>query len=269
MYSIGEFSKITGLTVKTLRFYHEQGVLVPSQVDEQTGYRYYAAGKIETARVIAELRKLAFTLADIAEILSNCDDEADMLDYLVGQRQLVQEKLRAYRQIGTALDQIIRREQEAREAMNDATFQVEEKDLEATLIAGVRMQGKYSDCGRGFAKIGKALGRHLCGKPLLLHYDSEYKEDNADFEACIPVRQGTSKDGISVRELPSGHCVALLHQGPYQDLGRSYAKILDYIKQHGYEIEMPTREVYIKGPGMIFKGNPKKYLTEIQMVIKR
>jgi effector-binding domain-containing protein len=71
-----------------------------------------------------------------------------------------------------------------------------------------------------------------------------------------------------VRELPGGRCVALLHQGPYEELGRSYAKILDYVKQKGYEFEMPTREVYIKGPGMIFKGNPRKYLTEIQLLLK-
>ena len=41
VFSIGEFSKITGLTVKTLRFYHEQGLLHPTHVDSETGYRYY------------------------------------------------------------------------------------------------------------------------------------------------------------------------------------------------------------------------------------
>ena len=51
-------------------------------------------------------------------------------------------------------------------------------------------------------------------------------------------------------------------------MGRSYAKILAYAKQKGYAIATPTREVYIKGPGMIFKGNPKNYLTEIQMLIE-
>jgi effector-binding domain-containing protein len=66
-----------------------------------------------------------------------------------------------------------------------------------------------------------------------------------------------------------GRCVALLHKGPYQEMGHSYAKIMAYIKEHHYEVIMPTREVYLKGPGMIFKGNPKNYLTEIQMVIAR
>ena len=102
----------------------------------------------------------------------------------------------------------------------------------------------------------------------MLHYDSEYREDDADFEACMPIRKGKAADGISVRELPGGRCVALVHKGPYEQLGRSYAKILGYIKDKGYEVAMPTREVYLKGPGMIFKGNPRNYLTEIQILVR-
>src|SRR4051812_30433401 len=65
---------------------------------------------------------------------------------------------------------------------------VQEKDVPAVLIAGVRMRGPYSDCGKGFAQIGRKIGRYISGKPMLLHYDDEYREDDADFEACMPVR---------------------------------------------------------------------------------
>jgi DNA-binding transcriptional MerR regulator len=68
-YSIGEFSQVTGLSVKTLRFYHEKGILVPSSVDETTGYRFYDAGKIEKARIIMRLRAMEFSLEDIAAVL--------------------------------------------------------------------------------------------------------------------------------------------------------------------------------------------------------
>ena len=84
----------------------------------------------------------------------------------------------------------------------------------------------------------------------------------------MPVRKAKATDGIAVRELPGGRCVALMHKGPYNELGRSYAKILGFIKERGFEVVLPTREVYVKGPGMIFRGNPKNYLTEIQMVVK-
>jgi effector-binding domain-containing protein len=108
----------------------------------------------------------------------------------------------------------------------------------------------------------------MSGKPFLLHYDQEYREDDADFEACFPVRQARDVEGISVRELPGGHCVSLLHRGPYDELGRSYAKLIDYIGQKDLKVSTPSREVYIKGPGMIFRGNPKKYLTEIQFLVE-
>src|SRR5678815_2805499 len=67
-YSIGEFSTITGLSVKTLRFYHEKGILVPSSVDEATGYRSYNAGKIEKARIVMRLRAMEFSIEDIGTV---------------------------------------------------------------------------------------------------------------------------------------------------------------------------------------------------------
>lgn len=191
-----------------------------------------------------------------------------ILDLLERQRASLEAKTQQYRNIVSSLETVIKKEKEARLAMQNAIFEVEEKVLDTLLIAGVRMKGKYSDSGKGFSKIGKSLGRHMSGKCFLLHYDTEYKEDDADFEACSPIRKGKAVDGISVRELPGGRCVSLLHKGPYEELSRSYEKILAYVKQKGYEIAVPTREVYIKGPGMIFRGNPKTYLTEIQMLIR-
>jgi DNA-binding transcriptional MerR regulator/effector-binding domain-containing protein len=273
MFRIGEFSKITALPVKTLRFYHEQGLLPPTHVDEQTGYRYYGENQVETARIITQLRALGFSLEDIKNVLAHQEDDSDLLDYLERQRQMMQEKAHASRRIARALTKIINHEREAQQTMNDANFNVEEKAIEPLWIAGVRMKGRYGDCGKGFAKIGKRFGRRICGKPLLLHYDAEYKEADADFEACMPIQrknpndQANSYEGVSVRELPGGRCVTLLHKGPYEELGRSYERILAYVQQRGYEIISPTREVYLKGPGMIFRGNPKNYLTEIQMLI--
>jgi DNA-binding transcriptional MerR regulator len=268
MLSIGEFSKSTGLTVKTLRFYHDKGLLVPAWVDEQTGYRYYSSHQIEKARIITQLRSLEFSLEHISALLTHYEDEADILDFLEQQRTRLEEKMRQYRGIVGSLEKIIHNEREVRMAMQSSTFEVEEKRLDTLLIAGIRMKGRYCDCGKGFSKIGRALGRYISGKCFLLHYDTEYREADADFEACMPVRKSKNVDGISIRELAGGRCLTLLHKGPYDELSRSYAKILTFIQENGYEIVMPTREVYLKGPGLIFRGNPKNYLTEIQMLIK-
>ena len=267
MFSIGEFSKAAGLTVKTLRFYHEQSLLVPAFVDPETGYRYYRAAQIETARVIAYLRSVEFSVAEIRDLVRQPDDTA-LLEAMERQKNVLNESIKQNRAAVRSLEQNIAEERSAM-AIAQAEGDPQEKTVPPILISGVRMRGHYSECGKGFAKIGRNFGRYICGTPFLLHYDMEYKEDDADFEACMPVKQSKTVDGINVRDLPGGHCVWLIHKGPYDQLGRSYARILKYIKDKGYQVIMPTREVYIKGPGMIFKGNPKNYLTEIQMLVQK
>jgi effector-binding domain-containing protein len=142
----------------------------------------------------------------------------------------------------------------------------EEKTLPAMTIAAVRMHAPYGDCGQGFRKIGKAFWSKIAGPPMLLCYDMEYREI-ANYEACMPVRGGESHNGIEVRDLPGGPCVSLLHLGPYDQLSRSYETARAYAQEKGYRPLPPCREVYLKGPGMIFKGNPQKYLTEIQLMV--
>ena len=269
MFSIGQFSRISGFTVKTLRFYHEKGLLVPPCVDEETGYRYYNEASAERARVIGALRELGFSVAEVTEILASCDDESDLIEYLQRRKAALAERIRDERRILTRLDTIISNEREARTMAESATYQVEEKRLEPLLIAGARMKGKYSECGKGFAKLGRAVGRYACGKPMNLYYDGEYRENDADMEPCFPVKPAAKASaGISIRELPGGRCVALLHRGPYDELGRSYEKVFAYIEEKGYKTVLPSREIYLKGPGMILRGNPKKYLTEIQILIE-
>jgi DNA-binding transcriptional MerR regulator/effector-binding domain-containing protein len=267
-YSIGEFSQITGLSVKTLRFYHEKGILIPSSVDEATGYRFYDAAKVEKARVIMRLRQMEFSIEDIAAVLGECSDEADILNYLERQKNVLQQRIQEDRDIVRSLNEIIAKEQSARQILESGNFAVEEKNFEPLLIAGIRMKGKYPDIGAGFARLGKAVGRHICGKPLCLYYDGEYREDDANFEPCFPIRREVAVDGVNVHTLSGGHGLTLMHRGPYDQLGRSYAKILQQANERKLNPALPTREVYVKGPGMIFKGNPKNYLTGIQLLFK-
>lgn len=264
MFSIGEFSKITGLTVKALRFYQEEGLLIPSTVDPRTGYRYYDRSLIEPARTIAFLRKLEFPLNEIKALLQNQSAGEELIDVIVRHRKQLQQRITQYRKAMRQLDAFIAEERQP-DPMSPSQFDVQEKQIESILIAGIRMKGRYEECGKAFGRLARALGRHIAGKPFLLHYDNEFKEEDADFEACMPIRNQKQIEGISVRALPAARCISVLHQGPYDQLGRSYAKVLQYAKDHGYLTLTPTREIYIKGPGMIFKGNPKNYLTEIQI----
>ena len=89
------------------------------------------------------------------------------------------------------------------------------------------------------------------------------------FEVCLPIRSGSDVDDIKVRKLEGGRLLSIMHRGPYEEVGTAYEQIMKYAKEHGLEVQAPCREIYIKGPGMIFKGNPKNYLTEVQMLVEK
>jgi DNA-binding transcriptional MerR regulator len=271
MFSIGEFSTISGITVRTLRFYHELGLLVPASVDPATNYRMYDERNLETAKVIAALRALEFPLEQIREILTECRDDRDALGQLERQQKMLTGKVRHYQTVLNTINELVEKERRARDEskMATSTPTIQEREVESLLVAGVRMKGSYSDCGKGFATLCKMLGRQIAGKPLCLFYDGEYREGDANFEPCMPIRKLIPSNGIIVHELPAVRCVTLMHHGPYEDSKNSYAKILKYVHEHGYKVSLPTREVYIKGPGMIFRGNPKNYITEIQIPVEK
>ncbi len=271
MFSIGEFSMMSGIPVRTLRFYHEVGLLVPATVDSRTNFRSYDERNLEMARVIVALRGMEFKLEEIREILSECGDDTDIIRQLERQKKSLTDKVHHYQTVLSTINQLIDRQRQARqeEKVNATTSKIQERDVEPVRVAGIRMKGSYADCGKGFATLGKQLGRHIAGKPMCLFYDGEYREGDATFEPCMPVRNGNASNGFSMHELPAAHCVTLVHRGPYEELRNSYARLLKYVNEHGYKVSLPTREVYLKGPGMIFRGNPKKYLTEIQLPIEQ
>ena len=152
--------------------------------------------------------------------------------------------------------------------MTMAAIQFVEKSIRPILVAGIRTRGRYRDCGPLFGQLCRKVGRHVGGPPMMLCYDSELREDDADFEVAVPIKKLLTLDGAVVHELPAVTCLTLIHQGPYEDLGGSYAMMFAEVERRGAAIERPTREVYLKGPGMIFRGNPKKYVTELQIPLR-
>lgn len=74
MYKIGDFSKITNITIKTLRYYDEENILKPSSRSAETGYRFYDGNDFKKARLIVLLRKLDFSISEIRDVLMSCEE---------------------------------------------------------------------------------------------------------------------------------------------------------------------------------------------------
>ena len=270
MFSIGQFSRITGLTVKTIRLYHEKAVLQPAWIDEETGYRYFDQASVERARVIRYLRELDFPLAEIRELLAADDhsDESGILPLLERQRGRIQEQQSGLSRIAASLDEVIAREKEAFAMVEQEGFEVEVKELAPLEVAGLRWKGGYADTGKALGQVCRRYGRYTRGKPFNLYYDVDVKDEGADVESCVPVEQAPEAESFEVHTLPGGRCVSLIHKGPYEEIHRTWARVMGYIQEKGLTATLPYREIYLKGPGMIFKGNPKNYLTEIQILVE-
>ena len=75
MYRIGEFSKITNLSIRTLRYYNDIGLLIPEKVDIFTNYRYYGDINLRQVKTIEELKSVGFSLDEIKKYWGNFSDD--------------------------------------------------------------------------------------------------------------------------------------------------------------------------------------------------
>lgn len=269
MFQIGEFSIITKLSIKALRFYHEEGILIPDYIDDESGYRYYRDSSTDKAIIIKMLRDMEFTIKDIKDILINYSEDTEVLDFLQSQSNKIEEKIKKYQDISGNIKLIIDNIRSNEMNIKKMTDAIIEKKLEDIIFAGHRFKGKYNEVGKAFKIVGKIAGRFIAGKALSLYYDGEYKEHEADIEGGFPVSKTLEGNNINCRVLSGGKAVTLIHKGPYDTIAQSYRKIFEYVEKKKYKLILPSREIYLKGPGIIFRGNPEKYITEIQLMFEK
>ena len=146
--------------------------------------------------------------------------------------------------------------------------EIKEEILPELKIFSIRFKGKYPEVGEKFAMLFKKGGRFARGKPFTLYYDCEYKEEDADMEACVEAKSVINLEGINSSLLAGCKVITLIHRGPYEELTRSYQTMYEYCNKKQLKVIPPTREQYIKGPGFIFRGNPKKYVTKIMFPVQ-
>lgn len=265
MYKIGEFSKITGLTVKALRYYHEEGIIIPDSVDNMTGYRLYDKQQIDIAGAVRLLRDCTFSVKEIKEIISTIDDLNDLPYFMNEKIETIENEMASLKKIKKKLINETNKQKDVKN-MND--YEVNEKTLDSQLVLSVRYKGAYDECGKYMGELYKqAKGQNKDG-PFNRYYDEGY-EEVADVEVCLPIKKEVKTTGdIEVKTLPSEEGIAVIHIGPYDQIGGAYQALADYASEKGLDLDVPCREYYLKGPGMLFRGNPNKYVTEVFMPIK-
>lgn len=263
MLKIGEFSKLSMLTVKTLRFYEKEGLLAPCSVDKWTGYRYYQTNQLETATKIKALRQLDFSVDEIKECLNG-----KPIKEVLSQKERA--LLAGLADISHKLS-IIKYLSEEKEMKYHAVI----KEIpECTVYSETRKLKDFSEISSLVMESAQECARLnpgvKCAQPdycFCEYLDGEYRETDitARYSQAV-LNGGVENDRIKFRKIPSTKVISIYHKGAYEQLGAAYAYIMNYAQENGFEIADCPRESYIDG--IWNKDNVEDWLTEIQLPIK-
>lgn len=265
MYKIGDFSKITKLTVKALRYYDEERILTPSHRDNENMYRYYDENDYQKALLIAALREFGFSISEIKDVLAGYQNPEDLSYYLEEKKSILESRIAREKELiqKITLSIQIRKREDA-----GMSYKVEIREIAPVMVASIRYRGKYSDVGKYIGKIFQAVKGDGAGAPFSLYYEAEFKEDDADIELCVPTKKLIKDNSVTARVLPALKAICTTHVGSYEKLSSGYKALYDYANEHGIVMLTPYREIYQKGPGMIFRGNENNYVTELIIPIE-
>ncbi len=268
MFKIGDFSKMARVSVKTLRYYDEVGLIAPARVDEFTGYRYYSADQLPRLNRILALKDLGFSLEQIARLLDDGLPAVHIRELLALRQTEIREQIEADKLrlelVEMRLTQI---EREGAMPVHDVTV----RSIEPFTIASVRdVIPTYDYTGQLFGELMGYLMSHRVkfdGPPMGLCHDTEYKEEDVDMEVATPVDPtAVGSDRIKVYELPRIETAAcLVHKGDYHLLPESYEALMNWIGANGYQIAGTDRQIYLRTFADV--ADPSDCLTEIQFPV--
>lgn len=262
-YRIGEFSKLSKVSEKTLRYYDRIGLLKPSEVNAYNRYRYYTTEQLGSIQTIVMYRNIGCSIDEIRKILQGCSTD-EILENR--RKEIVQKRL----ELDAALIQL-----EAM-MMSKNTYKAIVKDLPACVVYSRSGVIPTHDDMAGFvletAKLCMEANPGIeCPEPgycFVTYDDKGYKERDIGLTYSEAVKtKGKDTDEIKFRELKSLTALCVMHKGPYSALGQAYAFILEYAEKNGYVICDAPREQYIDGCWN--KESENDYLTEIQIPIKK
>ncbi len=236
MLRIGEFARLTGLSVRTLRFYDAVDVLRPAEVDVRTGYRLYALRQLQLASRIVAFRRLGLQLDEVREALSGELEERQMLG-------LARERLE--RSIVRQSSQLVA-----------LRARLEKADLElADAPVGIRLEpsrwvasvsdrlAAASDVSELFLELRHGLDRPSCGREGVLWHRCA-NEGGLTGAAFVEVPRSTRPRGrVSVFELPSVEMatVRTVDDDDAAELG--YRTLRDWMSREGHSLHGPKREM--------------------------
>jgi DNA-binding transcriptional MerR regulator len=259
--AIGEFSRLTYLSVKTLHHYHDVGLLEPADIDGTTGYRRYSLDQVSTAHLIRRLRDLDMPVAEVAEVLSAPDDTVRD-ERLRTHLSRMEAQLERTRDVVASLRELL--SPAAPLSVAYRTFAplpvLALTDMVSAENCGAWLEAAY---GRLYA-AAKGAGIAAAG-PSGATYAREFFEDEVgEVVAFVPVPADASViafTDVEQRDLPGGRFAVTVHAGPFDDFDRTYGALGSHVARDDSGLPDPIRELYVVGSSET--DDPASYRTDI------
>lgn len=143
-------------------------------------------------------------------------------------------------------------------------YKIEIREIEPIRVAYMKYKGIASEANKVFPNVFKSVMGKTNGAGFFNYLSMNPETKTGDMELCVPTEEIPNGNGVEVKLMPRIKALCVSHVGSYETLFHAYEAIHKYAAQNKVLITPPFREIYIKGPGMLLKGNPNKYITEIQ-----
>ncbi|GIL36725.1 MerR family transcriptional regulator [Phycicoccus sp. DTK01] len=240
--SIGAFSRMTHLSVRTLRRYHETGLLVPDTVDPTTGYRYYSAEQIPTAQIIHRLRDLDVPLAEVKRILA-ASDPGSRSALVAEHLRRLEVELDRTRGAVTSLRRLL--------APEPAPVRVVVRTVPATTVAAVEAVVDHDEVLGWYAGAMAELDATVtdrAGPPGGVYDNALFEDGRGNVLVYRPALDPPRRGRVRPVELPAVELVSATHVGDHSDIDVTYGEVGAWVADNALAVAGPVREVYLVGP---------------------
>jgi effector-binding domain-containing protein len=269
---IGDFSKLSRVSVKTLRYYDEMGLLKPVEVDRFTGYRYYEFDQLPRLYSILALKDLGFSLEEIGRLLESDLSAEQMRGMLKLRRAEIRQRVREEAERLERVELWLRHiEQEDSMSRYDVVI----KKIEPMKVASVRgVVPTPPDQRSLWDELMNSLyqkNARMIGTPMAIYHDPDIKERDWDIEVVMPIEDEIPGDGrVKIYDLPGHEKMAcVVHTGPFATILEAYDALAKWIDQNGYQIVGPGRELNLRLPETPGDQNDPNTVNEIQFPVEK
>jgi predicted transcriptional regulator YdeE/DNA-binding transcriptional MerR regulator len=273
MFKIGDFSKLSRVPVKTLRYYDEIGLLKPVGVDRYTRYRYYSVEQLPLLYRILGLKELGFSLEQIAQLLAGDLTPGQIRRMLEMRRSEIEQQMEQER---SRLQRILARLKEIDQEGKMPDYEIILKRIEpmwVASVAGVIPNYDQSEpiFDRLFDEVYAYVHRQGVRNPgcgIAIYHDAQHDGEEMPVEALAPLPERIrGSQRVRVYELPGIETAAsVVHHGPFATLGNAYRSLIAWIQANSYRATGPTRELYLSYQR---GADQSQFVTEIQFPVKK